>query len=217
MDKNVELIEMQLTQLAQQYGTDKLEHGYMPHYALHMPDTVRAMLEIGCCQGASLRMWDAFYGLDTDIHTIDLFKDPKHLSARAARREEFITHVGDQSDIEFLSRIRERFDVIIDDGSHNSDHQVISFKHLFVNNLVSGGWYVVEDMHCCLEEFYWNNNPDIMGIGDTMLGFAEMWLRFPGKQIIECGMFEEHERDTIASLIDEMYLYDNKILFIKRR
>lgn len=213
MDQNVKINTLKT--FAKRFGTDKLSHGYIPHYAKHIPNRLRTMLEIGCCQGASLLMWDGFYGDDTDIHTIDLFEDPKHISERAARRMEFITHKGDQSDLAFLSTIRTRFEMIIDDGSHNSDHQAISFKHLFVNNLVSGGWYVIEDLHCCREAFYWNNNPRIKSKKDTMLGFA-MEIALPtGK--IECGMFDDHELSVIVPLIDELYLYDEKIMFIKRK
>lgn len=55
---------------------------------------------------------------------------------------------GDQSEKAFLASLVEArpagWDIIIDDGSHLPEHQILSFKHLFPA-LRPGGLYVVED------------------------------------------------------------------------
>ena len=57
--------------------------------------------------------------------------------------------IGDASDPAALDRMLAdaEFDVIIDDGSHRSDHVVATFNACF-GRLGLGGLYIVEDLHC---------------------------------------------------------------------
>src|ERR1700761_8217591 len=101
MDKR----EEKLSSLARAFKTDKIDsHDYIKYYAKYLPDTCRSMLEIGVAKGASALMWDAFYGADElDLHLIDLFLDPNHVSERWVRNRGWVPHRGDQSDLMFLS------------------------------------------------------------------------------------------------------------------
>lgn len=139
--------------LARKYGTDKLEHGYIPFYEEYLPEQPMAMLEIGIAKGASALMWLEHYP-DCDLHYIDLFGSAEHVTAKWCRERFIVPHIGDQGSLQFLATIHEQFDIIIDDGSHRADHQLVSFKHLFINNLKSGGVYVIEDCHCNKDRFY---------------------------------------------------------------
>lgn len=204
--------EQFLLQLAGKYGTDKLGHGYIPHYAQYLPDTCSSLLEIGCYKGASLKMWDEFYGQDCDIHTIDLFGEPGLMSIRECRRLEFVPHQGDQKDISFLATIKPQFDVIIDDGSHNSYDQIVSFKHLFLNNLKPNGLYIIEDLHCCNDSFYWNNGINIFA--DTILWTLKNYEKektFLGK------MFSQGETEVFDSIVNDIKVFDDKIAFIWKK
>jgi len=78
---------------------------------------------------------------------------------------------GDQSDPHFLKSLTDKYqyDIIIDDGSHFPQHQILTFQHLF-SVLKPGGLYVVED----LETSYWNSpgaslygNSISAGIGES--------------------------------------------------
>jgi hypothetical protein len=84
------------------------------------------------------------------------------------------THVIDQSsssDLDsFISSVGDKkFDFIIDDGSHQADHQIISFKKLFPSILKENGTYFIEDIHDkkfvnYLPELYSNlNNGELSG------------------------------------------------------
>ena len=58
---------------------------------------------------------------------------------------------GDQSSPDVMREVvsrfgAETFDVIIDDGSHISDHMVNSMKYLYTKALKPGGVYIVEDI-----------------------------------------------------------------------
>ncbi len=62
--------------------------------------------------------------------------------------------IGSQTNTELLSEIHKvegPFDIIIDDGSHMNEHQILTFEHLFPK-LKPGGLYIVEDIHTS----YWS-------------------------------------------------------------
>lgn len=202
---------MILEELAGKYKTDKLEHGYLPHYQQHLPPLCRSMLEIGAAKGASALMWRDYYP-DCDIHLLDLFGDPNHVSVKWCREHFFVPHQGDQGSLKVLATIQEQFDVIIDDGSHRADHQLISFKHLFFNNLISGGLYAIEDCHCNTVPFYWG---EIVRFEDTPL--------FLFKHLVETGelinpYFTGEEIEIYKSIIDRIEILEqDKLILIWRK
>lgn len=133
-----------LSELAAKYGTDKLDHGYIPFYETHLPKNPKKILEIGVKEGKSIRMWREYFP-DAEIHGLDLFAE---FPVPEISGVTFWT--GNQLDYNILAKLRnENFDLIIDDGSHNSRDQMISFYGLFTR-----GHYFIEDIHCCSEEFY---------------------------------------------------------------
>lgn len=149
-----------LEALAAKYGTDKLEHGYLPFYEQHLPKEPKRILEIGVKEGKSLRMW-AEYFPNTEIYGLDLFveNDIKEVSASIFEviqpAQTFKLFRGNQCDWRLLEELRQYdFDVIIDDGSHNSRDQMMTFFGLF-----NGKHYFIEDLHCCDEQFYQQNLP----------------------------------------------------------
>lgn len=136
---------MSLIELGKKYGTDKVDHGYLPFYEATMPKQPRRLLEIGCLKGASVRMWKDFLPV-TEIHVLDLFEEYPIPDI-----PDVTFHKGSQLDPYMLSKLRSfDFDVIIDDGSHNSRDQMMTFFGLSH----AGCSYYIEDLHCCDEEFY---------------------------------------------------------------
>jgi hypothetical protein len=207
-----------LEALAVLYGTDKVEHGYMKYYDKYLPksESMKALMEIGCYKGASVKMWKEFFH-EAEIHTIDLFEGKaldgaEKITQGAVNALGIIAHKGSQADIDFLYTIKKMFNVIIDDGSHNSDHQLISFKHMFINNLCSGGVYVIEDLHCCKEPYYWSK--DITQFDDTMLGVI---LKYKDKGELTSKFFNQTENRDFKNLIADVKLFDDKIAFITRK
>lgn len=143
---------------ANMYG-DKWTHGYMPYYTKHLADqAVDSLLEIGCEKGLSVKMWREVFP-NAQISTLDLFQEYPVPDIPGV---EFLA--GNQLDHEILYNLRNnrRFDVIIEDGSHNSRDQLVTFWSLVgISRL-----YVVEDLHCCNEESYRQGLP----FEKTMLG-----------------------------------------------
>lgn len=174
-----------LEELAEKYSTDKLQHGYIPYYEQHLPKNPGRILEIGCLTGASIRMWREYFP-NTEIHCLDLFEEhqpPEDIPG-------VIYWKGSQTDQYVLEQLRRlHFDVIIDDGSHNSRDQLITFWSLWG----CCDLYVVEDLHCALDEPYRQG----MGLGNTML--AQLTISFYGSHNFP---------------IQHTELYNDKIAFI---
>jgi hypothetical protein len=105
------------------------------------------MLEIGVFRGGSLRMWKEYFHPDSTIVGIDI--DKSCAAHEIADRRVFV-RIGSQADPNFLAEVNGEFgpfDIILDDGSHKTHHQIISFGALFRDALKDGGCYMVEDCH----------------------------------------------------------------------
>jgi hypothetical protein len=147
-------MQMNLTDLAARHSTDKLEHGYIPFYEQHLPKDPNRILEIGVKEGASIKMWLEYFP-ESEVHGLDLFieNDPIELLKWAEENgysHRLFLHKGNQCDWEMLEQLRKHdFDIVIDDGSHNSRDQMMTFFGLF-----NGKHYFIEDLQCNDEDFY---------------------------------------------------------------
>lgn len=202
-----------LKQLNKEYpGSDKGDHSYWSSYAEFLPDNVRHLLEIGVAKGDSALIWFKYFGKNCDISLIDLFDNPDFVSTRWCRERFFIPYQGNQSDIQFLSTIKTQFDFICDDGSHNAQDQIISFKHLFVNNLKSKGVMAIEDLHCNKEPFYWGG--EVREFSDTILW---MLSSYKDSGVISNVYFNIGEALVFQNLISRVEIVNEKIAFIWKK
>jgi SAM-dependent methyltransferase len=106
------------------------------------------ILEIGVFKGNSLRLWKQyFHHPDTVIVGIDIDPTCTRFDAPA---EHVHVRIGSQADPEFLKKMVSEFgpfDLIIDDGSHQSTHMIASFNALYADGLKDDGIYFAEDLH----------------------------------------------------------------------
>lgn len=135
-------------------------HNYIPGYnslLKNIRNDVKVFLEIGIGSiengqmsgvipygyktANSLRCWRDYFP-NSKIYGIDIF-------AHKIDEERIEIYQADQSNTNDLNRvvnlIGEKIDIIIDDGSHNPDHQTISFK-FFEKYLSEKGMYIIEDV-----------------------------------------------------------------------
>lgn len=143
-----------LAQLANQYGSDKASLGYMPLYVEYFarhgltPENVKSVLEIGTNKGSSLRMWAEFFP-NAEVHGIDITR--QYEIASNLDHPRIRTHLLDQGSKSELDAFvhwelrGKKFDIIIDDGSHDQNDQQVSLGMLF-GCLRKGGLYVLEDI-----------------------------------------------------------------------
>jgi len=120
---------------------------YLPIYEKHFQRYVNkplTVLEIGCLHGGSLQLWKRYFGPHATILGIDI--EPTCI---AHVEDQINIRIGSQNDKEFLKSIINEFgpfDIVVDDGSHISADQIISFNALF-DHVKEDGIYVVEDLH----------------------------------------------------------------------
>ena len=101
-------------------------------------------VEIGVLWGGSLFMWKEYFGNNARIIGVDL--NPK---AKELEKDGFEIFIGSQSDEQFWKDFYTKvgkIDVLLDDGGHVNDQQIITLNQA-VNNMNDGGVIVTEDVH----------------------------------------------------------------------
>ena len=83
-------------------------------------------------------------------------------------RKFFLDTQSKDSLINLANHIKEEFDIIIDDGSHNIKDQIISISVLF-ENLKNNGLYIIEDASQYLSSQNLNNDKLTYGAKEILL------------------------------------------------
>lgn len=102
------------------------------------------VLEIGIWQGGSLKMWKEYFGDQAEIVGVDI--EPR---CKKFEEDRIKIYIGDQADRNFLRNLiaaEGQFDIIIDDGGHFMNQQIVSFQELY-SAVKEGGVYLCEDNH----------------------------------------------------------------------
>jgi hypothetical protein len=185
---------------------DKWIH-YFPIYERHLSrfrDQVIRVLEIGVYRGGGLAMLQSYLGPRAQLVGLDI--DPIAVSSVGGR---FVVEIGDQADPEVLLEVARKhgpFDIIIDDGGHTMEQQIVTVETLFPL-LNEGGVLLVEDTHTS----YW---PSYGGGLHDKGSFIE-WA----KNRID-DMHSRHEatidhHSVWATQVDGMHFYDSVVAFDK--
>lgn len=136
-------------------GTDKSSnyHNYTEVYAQYF-NTIKNLplkfLEIGIFRGNSVKLWENYFP-NAELHFIDITYDSvQYFSSRSHY------HLVDQqskSALEkFIHETGGEFDIVLDDGGHMMQQQIVSFLTLFPH-VKKGGMYIIEDLHTS----YWSS------------------------------------------------------------
>lgn len=146
---------LDVTALCKESHTDK-NLGEFPHSDMYealfsrFRDKPICLLEIGVNRGGSIPVWEQYFP-KAKLLAVDI--NPKSLLYTTN-----LTTVDlvDQYDAEALIRYAEvegPFDIVIDDGSHISSHQILTFKTLWPY-LRPGGIFVIEDTETSYMDLY---------------------------------------------------------------
>ena len=124
----------------------KMEH-YLEVYDALLADWQGrdvSFLEIGVYKGGSIPMWQDFLGPGSRLVFLDIDPACGALALPGTKVE-----IGDQADPVFLERVGAShgpFGLVVDDGGHQMQQQITSFRHLWPR-LADRGLYIVEDVH----------------------------------------------------------------------
>ena len=116
---------------------------YHRHFAQFRGREVR-ILEIGVACGGSLEMWRNYFGEKCTVVGMDIDE-----RCKAFEKDGFRIFIGDQTNRAFWRHLKEQvpmFDIIIDDGGHKAEQQVVTLEEL-LPYLRPGGVYLCEDVH----------------------------------------------------------------------
>ena len=178
-------------------------------------------LEIGVQKGGSLQIMQEYLGPKARVIGVDI--DPECTALRDEGRE---IHIGDQSDVQFLAQLTREcgpFDIVLDDGGHTADQQIVSFLSLFPA-LKEGGIYAVED----LQSTFWFGMQDSR-YGINFYDFARGLVEKLSLYHIDQRLFDRYhqplsERQGVVHFnnfaVNEIFgihFYDSIVVFEKRR
>ena len=107
-------------------------------------------VEIGVLEGGSLFMWRSFLGKEARIIGIDL--NPEAIKWR---KYGFEIYIGDQSSPQFWQDLFGEIgsiDVLLDDGGHRNDQQIVTTESA-LPYILDGGFVIVEDTHTSFMKF----------------------------------------------------------------
>jgi hypothetical protein len=106
--------------------------------------------EIGVASGGSLEMWRDYFGPKAHIYGVDINPDCK-----VYERDGIKVFIGDQTDRSFWRDFRTKvpkLDIVIDDGGHKYEQQVVSLEEL-LPHLRPNGVYLCEDVFSAFNLF----------------------------------------------------------------
>ncbi len=109
------------------------------------------IMEIGLSQGGSIDMWKEYFGPKLKYYGVDINPDN-----RSFEEENVTIFIGSQSDRSFLKDLTNRIpklDILIDDGGHTMEQQIVTFEVMF-DMVKPGGVYLCEDVHTSYWKLY---------------------------------------------------------------
>ncbi|MDO8619478.1 MAG: class I SAM-dependent methyltransferase [Candidatus Daviesbacteria bacterium] len=154
-------------------GIEKWEH-FFPIYDSYFEEAQNqplSLLEIGVKDGGSLFTWKEYFP-KASITGIDIDPDCKRYEEGNIK-----VFIGDQADPKFLESVNEQtgpYDIIIDDGGHMMNQQIISFKTLFCL-LKDGGYYVIEDWHTSFMPEYFDGGEKTIDFLKNLIDRLNFW------------------------------------------
>ena len=101
-------------------------------------------VEVGILDGGSLQIWKKYFGKHSRIIGID--NNPE---CKKFQNDDYEIFIGSQSNPDFWKKFYKdvgKVDIILDDGGHTNDQQIISLINS-IQNINDGGLHVVEDVH----------------------------------------------------------------------
>lgn len=214
-----------LNDLALKYGTDKgpTHHNYTPIYEKYFKQLRNKkinFLEIGFFKGASAKMWDKYFP-NASLHFIDIDKNSfaKYGNRLSKRCSFFVADQENEKQLnDFIKKERREFDIIIDDGGHHMNQQIVSFLTLFPH-LKKGGIYVIEDLHTSYDPNYKGGKKE--GGQGTTVGFLQNLINDVNKigALTWCAdilKYDENKKEKLTYFqkhIESIHFY-NSLCFI---
>jgi hypothetical protein len=179
---------------------------YERHFARFKNKEI-TILEIGVSQGGSLQMWKNYFGDKAKIYGIDI--DPK---CKNLEEENIKIFIGSQSDRKFLREVKKiipQIDILIDDGGHYVNQQIVSYEELF-HHVKEDGVYLCEDLHTSYWLKYGGGYKRRGTFIEYSKNFIDLLNAYHSKQkVLKVNDFTKS--------VDSIHYYDSIIVIEKRK
>lgn len=167
-----------------------------------------SILEIGVFKGGSLQMWrDYFKTFDNKIRIYGIDIDPRCKELEDADTK---IYIGSQDDRNFLKKIKQEIgevDILIDDGGHRMEQQIIAFEELF-DLVADDGIYLCEDLHTSyMKEFGGQYK------GNSFIEYSKNLIDYLHSQYSETNELEVNKYSKKIKYIT----YCDSMIFIEKR
>lgn len=148
---------MSLTKITNYIGSDKGTEVGEKHSYTEVYESLFAsrrlcptkILEIGISDPrfpyASIKIWDSYFQ-NIEITGLDI-ADCSNLERNMPNFRFHQINQFEQTDHDRIVNLGQKYDIIIDDGPHVYDAQILSFNNFF-KLLENNGLYIIEDLHC---------------------------------------------------------------------
>jgi hypothetical protein len=152
-------------------------------------------------------MWKDYFGARAKIFGMDI--DPR---CKALEEENITILVGSQSDRQFLREVKRQIppiDILIDDGGHKMNQQIVSYEELFPH-VKEDRVYLCEDLHTSYW-LYWGGGHKRRG---TFVEYS--------KNFIDCLNAWHSEQKSLrvnvfTKSVDSITYYDGVIVIEKKK
>jgi hypothetical protein len=181
---------------------------YDRHFA-RFRDRDITVVEIGVAGGGSLDIWRSYFGPKARIFGLDNNPDCRRFESPGTR-----IVIGDQGDPAFLEKFAAEtgpIDILIDDGSHAHDHQIVTFRALF-KHIRDDGVYSCEDLFSSYVDEVYGGAPRKPG---TFVEFLKDLIDEMNAWFWREGV--ENEAGAFASAAHGMHFYPTIVVIEKRR
>lgn len=167
------------------------------------------LLEVGLQNGGSAQMWRDYFGVDFTYVGVDF--DPACLELKKEGIDVWLGDQGSETFWDEFIQTHDHLDVIIDDGGHSMQQQIVTFHKLFPI-LSDGGVYLCEDNHSTYLPNYGGGSPNQPGtfleLVKDMVDDIHAWYHSSDDAI--AGNY-------IANNLYSIHVYDSIVVFEKRK
>jgi hypothetical protein len=162
------------------------------------------MLEIGTGNGGSSQMWKHYFGPAAQIVTVDIREECLKFAD-----EQVAVRIGSQADPMFIQSVIDEFgapDIVLDDGSHVTEHVCATFEYLYPR-MTRDAIYFIEDLHAA----YWPDFGGGLRKSDTLIERIKHLIDEMHGHYIP----DEIEVSKIGALTRSIQIYDSIVVLEK--
>ena len=127
---------------------------YERHFSKYRGKDIN-FLEVGVGSGGAVKMWKYYFSKNNPDAKVNIYAIDKNIKCKQFEQDNIKIFIGSQDDREFLKELKKqipKLDILIDDGGHRMNQQIITFEEMY-EHIKDDGLYLCEDVYTS----YWPN------------------------------------------------------------